>query len=139
MKYTAYFFASIVNDCLRLAYFPEIWKISAVVPIEKIINTTRPEELRSINTLPSDEKILESIVKEQLLEFLNQHDIIINQQSCFRAKHSCETALNMVVADWKDLVAVFLDLKRAFETVDRCILLIKLKRIGITRYINKMV
>ena len=104
MKYTAYFFASIVNDCLRLAYFPEIWKISAVVPIEKIINTTRPEELRSINTLPSDEKILESIVKEQLLEYLNQHDII-NQESGFRAKDSCETVLNMVVADRKDLMA----------------------------------
>ena len=41
-------------------------------------NTTRPEELRPINTLPSDEKILESIVK-QLLEYLTQHDIIINQ------------------------------------------------------------
>ena len=67
MKYTAYFFAGIVNDCLRLAYVPEIWKISTVVPIEKIKNTTRPEELRPINTLPSDEKILESIVKEQLL------------------------------------------------------------------------
>ena len=73
-----------------------------------------------------------------MLEYLNQHDITISQQFGFRAKHSCDTALNMVVADWKDLiadkqtvVAVFLDLKRAFETVDRCILLIKLNRIGI--------
>ena len=80
--------------------------------------------MRSINTLPSDQNILESIVKEQLLEYLNQHDVIINQQSGFRSKHSCETALNMVVSDWKDLMAdkqavvvVFLDLKREFESV----------------------
>ena len=55
------------------------------------------------NTL-SDEKISSSIVKEQLLEYLNQHEIIINQQAGFRTKHSCEAALNMVVADWKDLM-----------------------------------
>ena len=81
---------------------------------------------------------LESIVKEQLFEYLNQHDVIINQQSSFRAKHSCETTLNIVVDDWKDLmadkqavVAIFLNLKRSFETVDRRILLTKLKRISI--------
>ena len=98
-----------------------------MVPIEKIRNTTQTEELRKINTLPSDEKILESIVKEQLLEYLNQHDVIINQQSGFQAKHSCRTALNMVAADWTDLMAD----KRAFETVYRRILLIKWKHISI--------
>ena len=69
-----------------------------VIPIETNKSTTRPEELRPIYTLPSDEKILESIVKEQLSEYLNQHGVIIKQESGFRTKRSYKTALNMVVA-----------------------------------------
>lgn len=59
------------------------------------------------------------------------------KQSGFRTEHSCGSALNLVISNWKDeiqhnkvIVAVFLDLKRAFETVDR-ILVKKLKAIGI--------
>jgi Reverse transcriptase (RNA-dependent DNA polymerase) len=78
------------------------------------------------------------VVKMQLQEYLDINNILLNIQSGFRKSHSCETALNFVIADWKDAmdnnqttVALFLDLKRAFETVDRKILLKKLERIGV--------
>jgi Reverse transcriptase (RNA-dependent DNA polymerase) len=78
------------------------------------------------------------VVKQQLLEFIDQNNILYEGQSGFRKRHSCETALNLIVAGWKEklddgwsILAVYLDLKRAFETIDRKILLKKLYKYGI--------
>ena len=106
MKYTAYFFVGIVNDCLRLALRSQNMEDIYSGTYRKNSITTSSEELRPINThYHQMKKNLENIVKEQLLEYLNQHDVSINQQSGFRAKQSCETVLNMVAADWKGLMA----------------------------------
>ena len=65
--------------------------------------------------------------------------MLIPEQSGYWEGHSCETALNLVLAKWKNnleckdsIVAVFLDLKRAFETISRPLLLITIKRFGIS-------
>jgi hypothetical protein len=77
-------------------------------------------------------------VKEQLVKYLEENKILASQQSGFRASHSCKTALNLVLSSWKDsiqnnkiIVSVFLDLKRAFETIDRDALFKKLELYGI--------
>jgi hypothetical protein len=67
-----------------------------------------------------DDKIIEHIVKEQLLAFVENNGILCSKQPGFRSSFSCETALNLVV-----------DLNRAFETIDRKILLQKLERYGL--------
>lgn len=137
-EYLGYIYTCIINESLTLGVFPESWKLTTIVPVEKVKGTKKPEEIRPINTLPSDEKIIETVVKNQLQEYLNRHEIIIEEQSGFRSKHSCETALNLVISEWKEsmskkqiTVAVFIDLKRAFETIDRDILLKKLNRTGV--------
>jgi hypothetical protein len=101
-----------------------------VIPIPKVANTKKCEEFRPINMLSNLEKILEIVVKEQLVQYLDENNILIAQQSGFRASHSCETTLNLVLSSWKDsvqnnkvIVAVILDLQRAFETIDRKVLL----------------
>jgi hypothetical protein len=50
---------------------------------------------------------------EQFLNYLERNDILIKEQSGFRAVYSCETSLNLTL-DYRR--AVFLDFKRAFET-----------------------
>jgi hypothetical protein len=69
--------------------------------------------------------------KEQVTEYLEKHNILVDVLSGFRKGHSCETALNFVIAGWKEAMAMdknettmtlFLDLRRSFETVDREIL-----------------
>lgn len=97
-----------------------------MVPVPKVMRTKKSSEFRPINQLPIPEKVLEHIAKEQLVYFLNENNLLIKEQSGFRENHSCESALNLVVADWtskledkKIMVAVFIDLKRAFETIDR--------------------
>lgn len=132
------YFVKMVNSSLEGGIFPDIWKKSIVVPVPKVRNASTPVNFRPINNLETPEKILEEIVKEQLLKYLDEADILSKYQSGYRKGFSCETALNFVVSSWKKeldsknvIAAVFLDLKRAFETVNRGRLLSKLEEIGI--------
>jgi Reverse transcriptase (RNA-dependent DNA polymerase) len=127
-------FLQVINTSLELGEFPDKWKKSTVIPIPKIAGTKCHDQLRPINILPAYEKVLETIVKNQLLKFLERNNILVSEQSGFRPQHSCETSLNLTVSSWKQMieegkviVAVFLDFKRAFETIDRDWLLWKLE------------
>lgn len=128
---------NIINKSLETGVFPNNWKESMVFPIQKVKNTLKCEEYRPINTLKICEKVIEKIVKNQLEEYMEQHRLLSRFQSGFRKKYSCETAINYVINRWKfkkiknKILAIFLDFKRAFETIDRDILLQKLSRYGI--------
>lgn len=118
--------------------FPSILKNSVVIPIQKISSTNKINEFRPINTLPTVERLIEKIVYDQLAKFVDRNNILCSQQSGFRKSHSCESAVNLLLDEWKSAmdsnettVAVFLDFQRAFETIDRSILLKKLKNIGV--------
>lgn len=138
MDYIAYFLMTIINESLSNGNVPDEWKISKVTPIPKIKNTQNANEFRPINSMQTDEKILEFVVKEQLIKYLESNKILSVHQSAFRINHSCETTLNYVINELKECldkdhvaIVVFLDLKRAFETIDRERALKKLQNIGI--------
>ena len=131
-------FVNIINNSLREGFCPESWKTSTIIPIPKIEKPKKASEYRPINILPIYEKVLELVVKEQIEMYLQKNDIITEHQSGFRKNHSCETAIQTVIDDWKMIISegdivgvIFLDLKRAFETVDRDRLLNKLYQYGI--------
>lgn len=120
---------NIINKSLQTGVFPKAWKETMVTPIAKVAKTNKCEEFRPINTLKTCEKILEKVVKKQLDKFIEDNAIISKYQSGFRKKYSCETAVNYVINRWKNveknnkMMAIFLDFKRAFETIDRQIML----------------
>lgn len=129
---------SIINESLITGQVPDCWKISTVIPIAKVSGTIECDKFRPINMMPLCEKLLECVVKKQLERFLEANDIIVDIQSGFRAKHSCETSINFILQIWKSeleqnkkVVTVFLDLARAFETLDQDLLLKKLFLYGI--------
>jgi len=124
----------IVNRLLQKSVVPERWKEAIIIPIPKIKGTIRINEFRPINKLPIYEKILEMVIHKQLVKYLESNELITVCQSGFRS----ETALQWVLTDWKNVIGdrqmigvVFLDLKRAFEVVDRSILIRKLQRYGL--------
>ena len=132
-------FCEIVNSLLKEGIMPDIFKKSEISLIPKVSGSINAEDQRGVHKLPIYEKIIELIVKDQLLEHLDRNDIIIKQQSGFRKSHSCETALNLLIEKVKlaldknlVVVAVFLDFRRAFETINRKNLIVMLEHYGIT-------
>ncbi|XP_039311711.1 uncharacterized protein LOC120359162 [Solenopsis invicta] len=131
-------FAILINNSLREGHCPEGWKTSTIVPIPKIDKAKKASEYRPINMLPIYEKVLELVVKEQLETYLETNGIITEHQAGFRKYYSCETAIQSVIDEWKLIVSegkmvgvIFMDLKRAFETIDRERLLEKMYQYGI--------
>ena len=136
----------IINESLSKGEVPDELKVSTVVPVRKVPRSVNIEDFRPINMLPALEKILERVVYNQLLEFVQRNKVLSDYQSGFRRNFSCETAFQVVINDWKEalnsgesVIAVFLDLKRAFETIDRQKLLKKLKKLWCRRYSVGMV
>lgn len=133
-----YVLTDVVNISLQNGEFPKNWKLSTISPIQKVNGSMKSKDFRPVNSMPVYEKILEYQVKNQLLKYINENDILIKEQSGYRQDHSCETALNYLIADWKmlldenkNVVCVFIDFQRAFETIDRDKLLRKLMAYGI--------
>ena len=79
----------IINESLVSGRVPTIWKESLVIPIQKVTGTSKSEEFRPINMLHTLEKMLETVVKTQLLEYLNKNKLLIQEQSGYREGHSC--------------------------------------------------
>lgn len=109
-----------------------------ITPIPKVKGTTNLSELRPVHICPTIDKVIESLVKEQLYDHIHLNNLIDSCQSTYLERHLCETALNFVINNCIELrtrkmsiIAVFLDLSRAFETVDRLLLLDMLELNGI--------
>lgn len=124
----------IMNRSLKEGIFPSERKEAIVVPIPKVQRTKKIEEFRPINKLPIYEKILEIVVHNQLVSYLEVNKLLEECQSGFRVRHSGEIALQWVISSWEKSIGegkmigiVFLDLRRTFELVDRNILIKKLE------------
>ena len=91
-----------------------------------------------MSVLSTASKILERAVHCQLYEYLNKHKLLNPFQCGFRRNHSTETAAISFTDSIRRQMdqscltgAVFIDLRRAFDTVDHALLLDKLRRYGI--------
>ena len=124
--------------------FPDDWKCARVTPLFKQGEASDLNNYRPISVISVIAKVFERIVYDQLYNCLSNEDIISTHQSGFRSLHSTVTALLEAIAtdNWAFNIdrgnvnaVVFLDLKKAFDTVDQDILLSKMNLEGIQRIV----
>ena len=120
--------------------FPEQWKVATVIPLQKVGNKTDVNNFRPISLLPLPGKLLEKIIHNQTMTYLENNNILTPHQNGFRANHSTiSTIANLTddifqaINDKQITYALFIDFCKAFDTINHNILLKKLSKLGFSQ------
>ena len=128
----------LINQVLNTGTFPDKLKIAKVIPIFKKGDPSLFENYRPISLLPAISKVLEKIIALQLSSYFEKNKLLFDNQYGFRPKHSTEHAALELIdritnkMDTNEIpLNIFIDLSKAFDTIDHSILLNKLKYYGL--------
>ena len=129
----------LVNQSLNAGIFPNRLKIAKVIPIYKKSDIFLFDNYRPISLLPVISKVVERIVFNQMYTYFSENNLLYDSQHGFRTQHSTETAslefldrIHSALDNGYTPLTLFLDLSKAFDTLDHNILLEKLEYYGIS-------
>lgn len=128
----------LANLCFQNGTFPTLLKKSLITPVHKGGSKDDVNNYRPISVLPVIAKIIEKLINTRLITYLENFNILSPSQFGFRRGKSTEDAVSALTSlitkeldQGRKCLAIFLDLKKAFDTVSHSILVQKLESIGI--------
>lgn len=127
----------LINECFRTGSFPDLLKIARVLPIFKEGNSNDPGNYRPISILPILSKIYEMVIRNRMMLYLEKINFINKDQYGFqRNANTTAACLNLIEEIYKNIeqkhktCSVFIDVRKAFDSVDHVMLIRKLEEIG---------
>lgn len=121
------------NQCVAQSIFPDIFKLSKVIPVHKKGPKHQCSNYRPISIIPIVSKVLERLVHKQIVSFLEDNKLFSERQFGFRPNQSTIKAVLSLVNDCYDglenrnnIVFRSFDMSKAFDTVDHGVLIDKL-------------
>ena len=128
----------LINISIIHNHVPNSWKTAKMCPIFKSGDPSQPTNYRPISLLPTMSKILERAVSNQVYGFLERNKLFYPLQFGYRHRHSCEGLL-LNLMDYiskardknKHVLNIYIDLRKAFDTVPWDIMFKKLKHYGL--------
>lgn len=134
----------ICNLSFEAGIFPAKMKIAKVIPLFKAGDKHNFTNYRPVSLLSQFSKILEKLYVERLDTFIDKHNILMDSQYGFRSSRSTSMALMELVEEItgcvdskKYGVGIFIDLKKAFDTIDHEILIKKMDIYGVRGVAHK--
>ena len=133
------------NKCISEGVFPQSMKIAKVVPIFKAGEKNLPSNYRPISILGNLSKVFEKVIHERLMNYLEKFSLLSENQYGFRKKKNCIQAATSlykkIEENWQSKAktnCIFVDFRKAFDSVDHKILLEKLYHYGIRGIPHKL-
>ena len=130
--------ASLINRCLANSRFPSAEKCSKVIPVYRSEERSILDNYRPISILPVLSKVFERVVHQQLYTYLEENNLLSKNQFGFRTNSSTQHAVTKFSDSIRQNMdkglmtgTIFIDLRKAFDTVDHARLLSKLTIYGI--------
>ena len=128
----------IFNKSIQEGIFPEEMKKADVIPLFKSKEKYMVNNYRPISLLVTISKLLEKIVYTRTYNFFCDTEQLYQSQYGFRSGFSCENAISELVGritkhkENKEVsIGVFIDLSKAFDTLNHSMLLSKMEKYGI--------